>query len=167
MTKWKVSSLCASPKCLFCAFGPSRQYLGVVGNHPSSSVHSHSLMLTKFLCACHKFLSWCTLTLIGSIQILSTCEIHMEHMSTFMMWTLGHMHREHDFHWLEYESDGKKWFPPHLAMFKTSWWKSGPNNYTWLTSCGQGLYNGLSAHNHIHTYKTKFPFNQIKRHKSD
>jgi hypothetical protein len=43
-------------------------------------------------------------------------------MSTSVMWTLGHMHHEKDLHWLECESDGKKWFPPHLAMYKSSWW---------------------------------------------
>jgi hypothetical protein len=56
-------------------------------------------------------------------------------MSTSMMWTLGHMHHEQDLHWLECESDGKKWFPPHLAMYRASWWKSGPINHAWLTSC--------------------------------
>ncbi len=88
-------------------------------------------------------------------------------MPTSVMWTLGHMHHEQDFYWLKYEFDGKKWFPPHLVMCKTSWWKSGPNNRTWFTSCGWGLCVGLLAHNHIHTYKTKFPFNQIKRHKNN
>ncbi len=41
-------------------------------------------------------------------------------------------------------------------MCKASWWKSGPNNYIWLTSCGWGLHDGPLTHNHIHTYRTIF-----------
>ncbi len=146
--------LCASAKCPSCASSLSRRYLGVIGNHLRSSARLHSPVPTKFLCVCHKFASQCTLTLIGSIWIPSTCETRVEHMLTFVMWTLGHMHYEHGLHWPECESNGNKWFPPHLAMCKATWWKSGPNNRTWLTSCGWSLHGGLLAHNHIHTYKT-------------
>jgi hypothetical protein len=61
-------------------------------------------------------------------------------MLTSVMWTLGHMHHEQDLHWLECESDCKKWFPPHLAMCRTSWWKSGPNNCAWLTSWWKSVF---------------------------
>ncbi len=80
----------------------------------------------------------------------------MEHMSTSMIWTLGHMHYEQDFHWLKCELDDKRWFPSHWVMCKASWWRSGPNNCVWLTSCGWGLHNGPLAHSHIYTYKTYF-----------
>jgi len=61
-------------------------------------------------------------------------------MLTSVMWTLGHMHHEQDLHWLECESDCKKWFPPHLAMCRTFWWKSGPNNCAWLTSWWKSVF---------------------------
>ncbi len=63
----------------------------------------------------------------------------MEGVQEILTWTLGHMHCEKDLHWPECESNGKKWLPPHLAMCKASWWKSGLKNRIWLTSCGWGL----------------------------
>jgi hypothetical protein len=66
MIEWKMPGFCASTKCPSCVFGPNKQYFGIIGNHPWSSDHLHSSMPTKFLYDCHKFASWCTLTLIRS-----------------------------------------------------------------------------------------------------
>ncbi len=82
-------------------------------------------------------------------------------MSISMMWTLGHMDCEQNFHWPKYEYDGKKWFPPHLVMCKASWWKSGPHNHIFLTSCDWGLCNVLpittfiSIKQNFHSIKSK------------
>jgi len=77
------------------------------------------------------------------------------------MWTLGHMHHEQNLHWPECESDGKKWFPSHLAMCKASWWKSGPNNCAWLTSWWKCVF--VVVFQPITTFiPTKHNFHSIK-----
>jgi hypothetical protein len=66
MIEWKALGLCASANAPFMLLVQVGDIL-VVGNHHGSSTHPHLLVPMKFLCACHKFASRCTLTLIGSI----------------------------------------------------------------------------------------------------
>jgi hypothetical protein len=77
------------------------------------------------------------------------------------------MQHEQNLHWLECDYDGKADFRHIRSYVKPYDGKVAQTTTFKLIWCGLGLHGGLPAHNHIHTYKTQFPLNQIKGHKNE